>query len=294
MPEDGFKLANCRVTIVGLGLMGASLAMDLHGHCAEIIGVSRSLDTLTYALDHQIVDRIAEFGPSMESELVILAAPVRTIIRQLRMLQEPSFQRQSDRPTVLIDLGSTKTRILQAMEDLPDIFDPVGGHPMCGKEVSGIRQAELGLYRKKTFVLTPLERTSSNAMDLIQEMIRAIGAVPLILAPEKQDELVALTSHLPYLLATALMKTALDRDESQIWQVAASGFRDTSRLAASDLDMMIDILLTNRPAILAGVRDFHKSLDELAAFINNSDEEALRSVLTRTQQKRTQLFNQEK
>ena len=293
MPEDGFKLANAHVTIIGLGLMGASLAMDLRGHCAEIIGVSRSQDTLNYALDHHIVDRTVEFGPSMESELMVLAAPVRTIIRQLQMLQERLFQSQSGHPTVLLDLGSTKTEIVRSMQSLPDRYDPIGGHPMCGKEVSGIRQAEMGLYRKKTFVLTPLERTSLGAMNFVRELIDVIGACPLVLTPERQDGLVALTSHLPYLVASALMETALTRDELQLWQVAASGFRDTSRLAASDLDMMVDILLTNRSAILECVRDFQTGLDELAAFVKDADEEALRGILTRTQQKRMQLFRQE-
>jgi prephenate dehydrogenase len=287
MDGDGFHLATSRVAIVGLGLMGASLAMDLRGHCAEIIGVSRSADTLEYALSHHIVDRVAEFGPELDCDLLILAAPVRTIIRQLEAL---GMAARTGRKTVILDLGSTKTEIVRAMQNLPERFDPIGGHPMCGKEVAGIRQAETSLYRSHTFVLTPLERTTPQAMALVQKVLEVIGAAPLILTAERQDELVALTSHLPYLLASALMKAAISHDDPQLWQVAASGFRDTSRLAASDLAMMIDILLTNREAILAALEDCQAELSKLSGFLQDSDEEALRAFLTETQQKRAQLF----
>ena len=290
MTEDGFSLSEARVAIVGLGLMGASLAMDLRGYCAEILGASRSPDTLQYALDHHIVDRIVEFSPELECDLLILAAPVRTILRQLCSLQKLRPEPGSKRRAVVLDLGSTKKEIVRAMEDLPEAFDPIGGHPMCGKEVAGIRNAEIGLYREKTFILTPLDRTTPQALALIQELVDIIGATSLILPAEKQDELVAMTSHLPYLAASALMRTALSKEEPLLWKVAASGFRDTTRLAASDLTMMMDILLTNREAILAALDSYQKGMNLLAASLRKGDEEALRKCLSPSQQKRMQLF----
>ena len=157
MDEDGFKLSTARVAIVGLGLMGASLAMDLRGYCAEIIGVSRSPATLKFALDHQIVDRVTEFRPDLECNLIILAAPVRTIIQQLQMMSVYNYTGHSPKKTVILDLGSTKAKIVHIMQALPVWFDPIGGHPMCGKEVAGIQHAEANLYRNKSFILTPLE-----------------------------------------------------------------------------------------------------------------------------------------
>jgi prephenate dehydrogenase len=121
-------------------------------------------------------------------------------------------------------------------------------------------------------------------------MINVIGGIPLILTAEKQDELVAMTSHLPYLLASALMTAAISRYDDQLWSVASSGFRDTSRLAASDLTMMIDILLTNRDPILGAVKDCRSSLDTLAKFISDMDEISLRECLFAAQQKRIRLF----
>ena len=291
MDEDGFNLSKTRVAIVGLGLMGASLAMDLRGHCTEIIGVSRSPETLNYALEHRIVDRITDFDSALDCDLLVLAAPVRTIIQQLQKISNLTFSNHSSRPTIVVDLGSTKTEIVQAMQTLPVRFDPVGGHPMCGKEVAGIQHAEANLYRDKVFVLTPLERTTKRALVLVKEMIGVIGGMPLVLAPERQDALVATISHLPYLAASALMLTALSKNDDQLWTMAASGFRDTTRLAASDLTMMVDILLTNREAILEALKDYQSDLGNLTALVKSADENALRAALTRIQQKRAQLFN---
>jgi prephenate dehydrogenase len=287
MDEDGFRLSDAQVSIIGLGLMGASLALDLRGHCAELIGVSRSPETLEYARQHNIVDRIVDFDSALDCDLLILAAPVRTIIQQLNDLRTA---KELSRTTIVIDLGSTKAEIVRAMQALPLRFDPVGGHPMCGKEVAGIRYAEIGLYRDKIFILTPLERTSQPALALVQEMIAILGSRQLTLTAERQDSLVALTSHLPYLAASALMKTALASTDDQLWQVAASGFRDTSRLAASDLTMMIDILLTNREAVLGAVKTYRTELDSLAALVESADEAGLRSALAESQQRRLGLF----
>jgi prephenate dehydrogenase len=292
MDEDGFNLSTARVAIVGLGLMGASLAMDLRDHCAEIIGVSRSPETMKYALEYRIVDRIADFDSALDCDLLILAAPVRTIIQQLQKMCNSSLSNPSSRPTIVVDLGSTKTEIVDAMQSLPVRFDPIGGHPMCGKEVAGIQHAETNLYRDRIFVLTPLERTTKKALALVEEMINVIGGVPLVLTPKQQDALVAMTSHLPYLVASILMLTALSKDDEQLWTMAASGFRDTTRLAASDLTMMIDILLTNRDAILEGLDEYHSNLENLTTLIKSADENQLRAILAPTQQKRSQLFKQ--
>ena len=289
--EDGFiTLSKARVSIIGLGLMGASLALDLRGHCAEIIGVSRSPETLEYALAHRMVDRVTDFEQALDCDLLVLAAPIRTIIQQLHEMSALDAAAQISKTTVVVDMGSTKTEIVQAMQNLPKRFDPIGGHPMCGKEVAGIQYAEAGLYRKQTFVLSKLERTSPGALALVQEMIETIGARPLMLTPEKQDELVAVISHLPYLVASALVRTAIAKDDPQLWDVAASGFRDTSRLAASDLTMMLNILLTNRESVLDALKNYRVELDALTALVEAGDEEMLKAALVPGQQKRSQLF----
>jgi prephenate dehydrogenase len=289
------SLAEARVAIVGLGLMGASLALDLRGHCAEIVGVSRSPDTLNYALEHGIVDRIVDFEEALQADLVVLAAPVRTIIRQLEQIsraEHPPLGEVHSRPraTVVIDLGSTKTDLVAAMQTLPSRFDPLGGHPMCGKEVAGIRHAEAGLYRGKTFILTPLARTSPGALALAHELVALIGSLPLVLTPERQDALVAMISHVPYLAAVALVRATQSKGEPMLWQVAASGFRDTTRVAGGDVTMFLDILLTNRTAILDALSTLQGELELLYHLVDAADETALRAALEPPQRQRSQMF----
>ncbi|MEZ0395500.1 MAG: prephenate dehydrogenase/arogenate dehydrogenase family protein [Anaerolineales bacterium] len=277
------------MAIVGLGLMGGSLAYDLGGHCREIVGVSRSPATLRHARRCGLIDRAATFDAALDSDLLVLATPVRTILAQLRRMG----QRKSEagHGTVVLDLGSTKAEIVRLMESLPACYDPIGGHPMCGKEKSGIRNAEAGLYRGRVFILTPLARTSPRALQLVQEVIAVIGAHPLILSAERQDALVALTSHLPYLLACALMRTVLAGESDEVWRVAASGFRDTSRLAASDVKMMMDVLLTNRQAVIAALERYSLELDNLLSLLRTGDEPGLYAALAPARNQRAALFN---
>lgn len=290
MDEPGFtSLAGMRVAIVGLGLMGGSLALALSGCCREIIGVDADPAPLTFAIERSIVHRTTDFDSALgTSDLLILAAPVRTILQQLSHLAHSTFP--IPHSAFIIDLGSTKSAIVAAMKNLPAAFDPIGGHPMCGKEVSGIGHADPDLFRGKPFVLCPLDRTSPRALALAHELISAIGAHPLILDAETHDSLAALVSHLPYAVSVALMRTALATDNEALWPVAASGFRDATRLAASDLTMMIDILLTNRAAALDSLSRFRTELDSLTAAIDSGDADALRAVLESAQRKRSEMF----
>jgi prephenate dehydrogenase len=286
-------LANARVAIVGLGLMGGSLALALRGHCREIVGVDADSNALAFAKSHSLVHHLTDFDSALAaSDLLILATPVRAILEQLQHLRSPISNLQS---LILLDLGSTKSTIAAAMQKLPPNFDPIGGHPMCGKEIGGIENADPDLYRGKTFVLTPLARTTPNALALAHELIAATGAIPLILDAETHDRYAAAISHLPYALSVALMRVALasdDEDDAKgvVWRMAASGFRDTTRLAASDLTMMADILLTNRAAILDSLSKFRAELDALTAAIESGDPDSLRAALAPAQTKRSELF----
>ncbi len=294
MDDPGFRrLQDCRVAIVGVGLMGGSLGLDLRGRCAERVGVGRNAATLALAQAQGMIDRVADFDAAVERcDLIILATPPRTILAQLQALAERFARRPAagTPPKVILDLGSTKTDIVAAMEALPAAFDPVGGHPMCGKEVSGATAAEPGLYRGQTFILTPLARTSAGALGLAQELVRAVGARPLVLAAARQDALVAQISHLPYVAAVALVRAAQACEDEQVWEVAASGFRDTTRLAASDLTMMLDILLTNREAVAKALAGYRAELETLMRLIDQADAAALRAALEPARARRAELF----
>lgn len=288
MEDDGFKpLAAARVAVVGLGLMGGSLALALRGQCAEVLGCDVNQDTLAYAAAHGVVDHTVPFDAALAADVVVLAAPPRVILAQLADLatRPPPAQ-----PTLLLDLGSTKTAITAAMAALPAGWHPIGGHPMCGKEVSGLAHAEAGLFRGKTFILSPLPQTAPGAQRLAEALVAACGAQLLTLPPDRHDTLAALASHLPYVVAALLVRVADATDDEALWTMASSGFRDTSRLAASDLTMMIDILLTNRTAIVGALGDYRAELDALTGLTEVGDPAALRAFLEIAQHRRRQLF----
>jgi len=163
---------------------------------------------------------------------------------------------------------------------MPLYLQAIVGHPMCGREASGIEAAEAGLYEGATFVLTPLRRTSPEALALAQELVKAVGAQPLLMDAERHDRLVAAVSHLPYLLSVGLVAAAEEvaAEDELVWELAASGFRDTSRLAASDVTMMLDILLTNRQAVGETLSRFARQLDAIAHLLEANDEERLRNA----------------
>jgi prephenate dehydrogenase len=285
MDEDGFgRLGAARVTIAGLGLMGGSLALGLRGKCGELMGVDPDPAAAALAVERNVVDRVADFATAASAtDLLILAAPVRAILALLRQLgHEP----RPERPTVVLDLGSTKAEIVQAMRALPAGWDPVGGHPMCGKEASGLAHAEAGLFQGRVFVLTRLERTSPGALRLAGEVVAAVGAREMRLGAEQHDTLAASSSHLPYLAASALVRAAEAAGDGAVWDMAASGFRDTSRLAASDVTMMLDILLTNRAAIGAALARYRAELDDLTRLLAAGDAEGLRALLQGAQARR--------
>ncbi|NLX43764.1 MAG: prephenate dehydrogenase, partial [Chloroflexi bacterium] len=245
-------LRDARVTIVGLGLMGGSLAAALSrsGACREVVGVARREGVVRTARELRFIHwGTTDLAQGVQgADLVVLATPVRSIVHTITQIG-PMLAPDC----VLLDVGSSKKAICKAMANLPAHVQPIGGHPMCGKESAGLMVAEPDLFLSKVFVLCPLERTAPAALALAREVVTAVGARELVLDPEQHDRMVALISHLPYLMSISLVNAAdtLAADDSLVWRLAASGFRDTSRVAAGNPEMMLDILLTNREPIRA-------------------------------------------
>jgi prephenate dehydrogenase len=281
-------LADAQITVVGLGLMGGSLAGALRGQCRAVVGVARRTRTIETALARGLLDRgVTDLpGGVRQADVVVLAAPVRGIVRLLGEIG-PLLPEGC----VLMDVGSTKAQIVARMAALPGHVQPLGGHPMCGREVSGVTAADPTLYQGHTFVLTPLPRTSEAALALGCALAEAVGAHPLVLAPDHHDRLVATISHLPYLLACALVGTAetTAAADPTVWEVTASGFRDASRLAASDVTMMLDILLTNREPVLEALGTCEAQLRHLAHLVESGEESGLRTTLTAIRDRRVRV-----
>ncbi len=283
------QLWDCQVAIVGLGLMGGSLAGALRGKCRAVVGVARRDANVREASRSGLIDwGTTDLAEGVgQADVVVLATPVRVIIRQLAeigpLLPEGCL---------LMDLGSTKARIVEEMAQLPAHVQPLGGHPMCGKETSGIEVADAALYQGCTFILCPLPRTLESSLSLGRELAEAAGAHPLVLDGERQDFLAGTVSHLPYLIACALVATAdaTTSADAAAWEIVAGGYRDTSRVAGSDVTMMMDILLTNREEVLKAVGVYQAQLAGLARSLEEGDEGRLRDALSTIRQKRMEMF----
>lgn len=271
--------------------MGGSLAMALleRSLCREVVGVARRTETVREAMARGIVHHattdLAEGVAG--ADVIVLATPVRTILGQIDQLAAMSLD-----PCVLLDLGSTKNDVVAAMQKLPSHVQPVGIHPMCGKEMAGLAVAESTLYEGAPWVLVPIPRTSPQALALARELGVAVGGRPIVVDADRHDRLVAAVSHLPYSLAVALMLTVAEigAEDELVWGLAASGFRDTSRVAASDVRMMLDILLTNRAAIGDVLHQARAHLDRLADLLAAGDEDNLRTLLVAAHDQRTPMF----
>ena len=282
-------LADSTIAIAGLGLMGGSLGLALRGQVRRVIGVARRDAVLEQALASGAIDEgytsLAEAAP--QADILVLATPVRVILAHIAELIPLASACQG---LIVTDMGSTKAQICQALAALPAAFQPIGGHPMCGKESSGLEAAEAGLYRGATYVLCPLPRTGPATLARITELVEAVGARPLTLEPQRHDRLVAAISHVPYLIALATFGAAaeLAGEDATVWQVAASGFRSTTRLAGSDDQMMTDILLSNPEAVLAHLARVQAGLERLAAQVQAGDEAALRAAAVAARRKRSE------
>jgi prephenate dehydrogenase len=283
MSEDGFSLQDSTVAIIGLGLIGGSLALALRKHCRALYGIDSDQGTLELAIARNIVDR-AEADPAgllPQADLVIFATPVPTILTLLQQLPGLMPNR-----CVVLDLGSTKRMIVEAMSRLPERFDPIGGHPICGKETLSLENAEAGLYESAPFVLTALPRSTSRARAAAGQIVRAIGAKAIWMDASEHDRVLALTSHLPFLLSSALASALVPAQPADLAQeiamLSGPGLRSTSRLAGTPSSMMLGVLETNRENILEAIDLLQNELATLESALSAGDSSKLFTLLDRS------------
>ncbi len=258
--------------------MGGSLALGLRGKCAALYGIDPHLPTLELALSQHIVD-YADSDPAKlppEVDLVILAAPVPSIIALINQLP-----RTISHPCIIMDLGSTKRLVVEAMSKLPERFDPIGGHPICGKEKLSLANAERTLYYAAPFLLTPLERTSPRAISAANQIIEALGAKGKTLDAVEHDRILASTSHLPFLISSAL-SLATPED---VTPFVGPGFKSTSRLAGTSSSMMMGVLQSNRENVINALHQMQAQLITIESALSTEDFTKLESLLKEAQDK---------
>jgi len=271
--------------------MGGSLGKALieARACKEVRAVVRRREAALEAVAAHAA-QVADSDPERlvrDSDLVVLATPVRTIEKQVAHLGR--FMKTG---AVMTDMGSVKRGIVRVMEELPSHVSAIGGHPMCGKETPGLSAADANLFRGKTWVLTPLKSPADHATKLTSELATAVGARVIMMDAGDHDMIAACISHLCFLLASTLVGVAEDtsRNLPDVWTLASSGFRDTSRVAAGDLTMMMDIIASNRDNVCTMLSRARNRIDELINLIESGDEQRLQAELSRVQQRRSAMF----
>jgi len=272
-----------KITIFGVGLIGGSLALALKksGLHAQITGVGRSQSSLQSAIDLGVIDIACQRAEDAldEADLVLIAAPVAQTPAILNAIK-PHLSAK----TIITDAGSTKGDVLTCAREIlgSQISQFVGGHPIAGAEKSGVTVATADLYRNKNVVLTPSAETSSDAIQAVRELWQTCGAHVSEMSAETHDGIFAAVSHLPHLLAFALVDEIAARPNAkQLFGFAASGFRDFTRIAGSHPEMWRDISLANRPALLSEITAYQKELAHLKLLLEQEDGQGLHDLFDR-------------
>jgi prephenate dehydrogenase len=269
-----------KITIIGVGLIGGSLAKAIkENNLAKVVfGFGRDLNRLEEAQKANVID---QFSTNLkdainDSDIVIIATPVGSfqgILSEIKPFLTSKI--------VISDVGSTKTNIAsivsQTLGDYSNCFIPA--HPIAGKEKSGFEASESNLFNNRKVIITPLETSSPDSINLIQKMWEGTGADVDFMSPESHDELLGMTSHLPHMLAFSLVNYLISKNPSASIY-AAGGFKDFSRIASGDAVMWRDICIQNKDQIIDHIRGYQKTLNSLVDAIENENSDELDLLFT--------------
>jgi arogenate dehydrogenase (NADP+) len=270
-----------KIGIVGLGLIGASLAGDLRQLGHLVIGTSRQTATCELATQRGLVDKAGtELAILTEMEAIVICTPIANIlptVAQLADLIKPG--------TLVTDAGSVKGSIVAAATELWPQF--VGGHPMAGKAENGIEAAELGMFQDQPYVITPIAGTDQLAIEQLASLVTALGARLYYASPAEHDRAVAWISHLPAMVSGSLISACVANSDAQglrlAQDLASSGFKDTSRVGGGNPELGLMMAQYNRLEVLRALRGYQQDLAETMQAIEQEDWKGLRSKLEQNQ-----------
>lgn len=264
-----------QMTIVGVGLIGGSMARKARekGLVKKFVGFGRTKKNLENALSLGVIDRFeSDLLKAVEgSDLVVIATPVQKSIEIISYLLP-----KLDSNTIITDVGSVKGKVVDVFRESKDIkTEFIGGHPIAGTESSGVEASFSSLFEDHITILTPIERNSQILIDRLKDFWIGLGAKVQLLDPEKHDRILSDISHLPHVVAYALVNAVLEGDGISY---AAGGFKDFTRIASSNPEMWSEICVLNRKSILGSIRDFRNHLDSIYELIENADGNSLEKV----------------
>jgi arogenate dehydrogenase (NADP+) len=280
-----------KVGIVGLGLIGGSLGLDLRSQGITVLGVSRRPSTCQIAQHRGVVDEASmELASLKTADVIFICTPLTAIaptVEQLIPFLSPH--------TILTDVGSVKQSIAAACSSLWPNF--VGGHPMAGTAEQGIDAAQHQLFAGAPYVLTPLPTTPTEALQPVEHLARSLGSKIYTCSPEIHDRAVALISHLPLLVSAGLIETCLGESDLKVLQLAkqlaSSGFRDTSRVGGGNPELGVAIARYNREQVLRSLYHYRQTLERLIEQIEEEQWEELEQILQSTQSARPDFLQDE-
>lgn len=268
--------------LIGCGLMGGSFALALKkaGLVQRVVGYSKSPTTTARALQMGVIDVEAPSAllAAAGADLVLLAVPVgatEATLKSIKHLVTPEM--------LIMDVGSTKADVVQAARNAlgSQIASFVPAHPNTGKEVAGVEHADAELYRGAKVILTPTERTLTSHLYKAEALWQALGCDVRSMSPETHDAAFATVSHLPHMLAFAMMHSVIGQPQADAFlSVAGPGFRDFTRIAAGDPAMWRDILLANKDEVLAQAQHFQRALQAFEQVLHTGDAQALEAMIT--------------
>jgi prephenate dehydrogenase len=283
-----------RVAVIGTGLIGGSIGLALKSRTdAEVVGFDQDPAAAVRAVERGAADRVTETPADAAdgADFVFIATPVGAIAENARALADSVAV-----GAVVTDVGSTKSRVVvEVGKALREGSDFIGGHPMAGTEQEGIEAATPALFDGAWWILTPTDHSDPEAYRRLHGLLTTLGARIMALHPVEHDELMAIVSHVPQLTATALMNMAARRGEKHagLLALAAGGFRDVTRVAASNPDIWLDVCKENGEAIAATLQDFAKELLRMRELILERNEGSLREAFLSAREARRNLPGKE-
>ena len=281
-----------RITIWGVGLIGGSLGLALkkNGFGGERVGLGRNISRLENALQHDAVDSVTTelMEGIRNSELVVLCMPVEFIPTCVARIAEVVDTQHY--PIVITDVGSTKAALVKKVEEYlikraSQAISFVGGHPMAGSHKTSVSAARATLFENAKCILTPTENTDVDALQLIKNMWEFIGAVPYLLSPKTHDLLIGAASHLPHLIASVLANSVatVETDSGKALDFAATGFRDTTRIAAGAPELWTGIFTQNADVLLSLIDSMIDNLIEFKTLLQTDNLAEIERVLLEAQ-----------
>lgn len=282
-----------KVYLVGVGLINASLAKDLKHHklAKSIVGIGRDVNRLSEAQSLGIIDgyQLLQSVDVSDADIIVVGVPVGKIKDTFSILK-PSLKAE----TILTDVGSSKANIvnaaLEVFGELPVNFVP--GHPIAGSEQSGFECSLENLYKNRKVILTPTEKTLESASNMVTKMWERVGANVDLMSAEKHDAILSATSHLPHIVAYNLVNYLGQREDAEsVFNYAAGGFYDFTRIASSDPTMWTDVCVANKHEIINSIDGFVASLNELKQKIVEQDISAIFTSFDQAKQLRDKNLN---